>query len=97
MEEKFLELSEKWKKETGGYSTSKLICNNDNYLAIIEMGEQVLPLIFRDINNGYWFEALKQITKIDPVPNEHYGDFAKMVDDWVNWAKENLWKNLEQK
>ena len=87
----FSKLAAKWRSETGGYSTSHQITKNKNYIEIINLKEKVLPFIFKEMEKEpeYWFEALKQITKTDPVPNSHYGNIIKMTNDWLSWAKEH--------
>ena len=93
LEQQFKELSEKWRNETGGYSTSKQITNNKTYKDIIGLGPKVLPLIFKDLQKepDYWFDALTHITKPknDPIKNENYGDIELMTKDWLNWARQN--------
>jgi hypothetical protein len=89
----FKYLSDKWKKETNGLSLIHQITKNKNYKYIIDMGEKVVPLIFKDLQNEpfYWFEALNQILTPtqDPILKDHYGDLDKMAEDWLNWAKKN--------
>jgi hypothetical protein len=89
----FKYLSAKWKKETGGYSLINQITKNKNYQYIIDMGEKVVPLIFKDLQNEpfYWFEALNQILKPqqDPILKKHYGNIDKMAQDWLKWGKEH--------
>lgn len=91
-EKQFYSLSKKWKKEVGGYSTMIHITGNDNYLDIIGMGKDVVPLILKELEKeaDYWFVALKHTAKpdTDPVPDDHYGDIEKMREDWLNWGKE---------
>ena len=93
IEKEFNEYSNKWKMETGGYSTTKQIVGNENYKYIMSMGPKVLPLIFKNWMSDpvYGFEALKYITRVpqDPVPNNHYGNVKKMAKDWLDWAKQN--------
>jgi hypothetical protein len=81
-EKQFNYLANKWKRETAGYSTSYHITKHEAYLDIIGMGKQ---------EPDYWFVALKHIVKpkVDPIPNEHYGDLEKMTEDWLNWGREN--------
>jgi hypothetical protein len=91
IEQEFLALSKQWKKETKGSSSSSVMFMNKNYLQIIGMGEKVLPYIFNELykNGGHWFVALNSITKINPVPQEDWGNIPKMRIAWLKWAKEN--------
>jgi len=90
-EKEFNELAEKWRKETGGYSTMIHIAGNNNYLDIIGMGQKVVPFILKDLEReaDYWFVALKHITKANPVPKSHLGDIEKMREDWLEWGRKN--------
>ena len=60
------------------------------YLEIIEMGEDALPLILRELRDrpGYWFEALKAITKQTPVPPEDRANAKRAREWWLRWGKE---------
>jgi hypothetical protein len=91
LQKQFYEFAKNWKEEVAGYSTTNRITNNANYKYIMSMGEKVLPFIFEDLiqEPHYWFEALKYITRTDPVPNRHYGDIYKMSEDWIKWGREN--------
>ena len=91
IEKKFYDLASKWKEETAGYSTARLITRNKSYKKIIETGKRFLPFIFEDLKKepDYWFVALEEITRKNPVPNDHYGDFEKMTEDWLNWWQNN--------
>ena len=40
-------------------------------------------------NHTPWFKALFEITKIDPVKKEHFGNITEMVKDWIIWAQKN--------
>lgn len=91
LEKKFNELAKRWRKETGGYSTTIHRTRNDNYLDIIGMGDRAVRFILSDLKKeaDYWFEALRHITKANPVPKEHLGDIEKMRIDWINWGEKN--------
>ena len=70
LEDTFNKLVKIWRKETGFHSNSYFIVNHPAYQQIIEMGEAVLPLIFREMetNRGHWFWALRVITGANPEP-----------------------------
>jgi len=55
------------------------------------MGEPVLPLLLRDLeqNQTHWFCALREITGEDPIPADAAGNVPKMVEAWLTWAKRN--------
>jgi hypothetical protein len=60
------------------------------YQSIIGMGPDVLPILFRELqeNPDYWFWALRAITEEVPTQPGDAGDLQKMSEAWLNWAKE---------
>ena len=59
-EEKFQYYLSKWKEETGGDSSLTNITSNMNYLRIISLGIEVVPMILRELQRepAPWFVAL---------------------------------------
>jgi hypothetical protein len=59
------------------------------YQRIVGMGPQVLPLIFRELDEcpGHWFWALRSITGANPVRPEDQGRAAAMREAWLDWAR----------
>jgi hypothetical protein len=60
------------------------------YQRIIGMGEQVLPLIFKDLSarGGHWIWALSAITGECDVAKS--GDtFREAVQAWLKWGRKN--------
>ena len=68
LEATFAQLAEKWRKETSIHSNSAIILRHPAYQQIIAMGESILPLIFREMeeNGCHWRYALSEITGADP-------------------------------
>jgi hypothetical protein len=64
--------------------------SNSNYIAIIEMGWDVVPLIIEKLREDpcHLFVALVRITGENPVKYEHRGRIAPMAKDWIEW-----WEN----
>lgn len=95
IEEKFIELSDKWKNETKGFSQAASKINNTNYLTIIGLGiiypEKVTKLILMDlqIQSSYWHYALKKITQQNPIPKGLGTNIEKARQYWLEWAKTN--------
>lgn len=87
----FLELKEKWKKETIFESSADKIFSNSNYVRIIDFGSDALPWIIKDLkrNGGFWFFALKKITGINPIKNENVGKYEGMKKDWIEWSEKH--------
>lgn len=84
---RFLQLKSKWKTDTFFLSSSTEKTQHPAYREIISLGEEVVPYIIQDLktNHNYWFEALEEITGVDPIPEEHYGKIELMAQDWVDW------------
>lgn len=93
VEYQFRELRNKWRSEYGSASSARAIVSAPSYKRIIFMGNRVLPLIFRDLDESaepdYWFAALKDITQADPVNHADHGNMRAMARSWVKWAKTN--------
>ncbi len=93
---KFLELSDSWKAQTMFSSSSDEILSDQNYLAIIALGQEALPLIFEDLEqtSAHWFQAIEAIlSSIGQEPPEigkdDYGRIDVIADIWLDWAREN--------
>ena len=75
LEKSFHELAQQWRDETGMSSSVSEKLRHPAYRKIIEMGEPVLPHVLRELRDrpGFWFEALRAITKQTPVSPEERG------------------------
>lgn len=92
LETQFMILAEKWKDDTGLYSTMGKKVVNDTYLDIIGLGREIVPFILKDIQNGgtaHWHSALKALTKENPVPEEDLHKNKKIKQAWLNWGTNN--------
>lgn len=80
-----------WLEETKFSSNVFLTANHPAHLTILQLGEQILPLLIEDLqnNSNHWFITLNKITGVNPIPPEHAGDVELMRSDWINWAQEN--------
>jgi len=87
--DKFLELAGKWKAETGHRSKMSQKFMNRNYLQIIVMGDDVIPILLDELRTkpDLWFLALEIITSENPVKQEHAGHFDLMIKDWIEWGR----------
>ena len=87
--EKFQELMARWKKDVRFLSDTNEVCSHPAYQEIIGLGIPVLSLILAELESDpdHWFWALKAITGVDPVPEEHLGDLQLMARDWLSWAE----------
>ena len=59
------------------------------YQRIIGMGQPVVPLILRDLEQEpeHWFWALQSITGENPVLPEQRGNLEMMAAAWLAWGK----------
>ncbi len=91
IEQKFQRLAAKWRTETGHFSSTSQMFNHPAYQEIIAMGQDVLPLLLRDLAKepDHWFAALRAITGAQPVPPEDRGRIDRMAEAWLRWAKEH--------
>ncbi len=90
LKEYFESLKYLWLEETKYSSNIFLTTNHPAHLAILQLGDRVLPLLIEDLqnNSNHWFITLNKITDVNPVLSEHAGDVEAMRNDWINWAEE---------
>lgn len=88
LKERFDTLKTQWKQETILLSNMTKIVEHPAYREIINMGPDVLPYILEDLRTvpDYWFEALRQITGENPVPEMAEGALWAMTKAWLKWA-----------
>jgi len=93
LETTFAASRDRWREETEFYSSIAKITSNQNYLEIIGMGEQAVPLILHELEErpSHWFVALTAILRVDPVPQEIRGDMRKMADMWLEYGRQQGW------
>lgn len=92
LERRFDELVERWINETGGDSSGLKVFAHPAYHKILDMGQDVLPLIFRHLESGgyHWYGALAKLTGADPVPDDMY-DRSQVRELWLAWGREHGW------
>src|SRR4051812_36395557 len=91
VEERFRRLEKTWFNEIGYSSNPNELCSHWAFREIIGMGEAVVPLILRDLEERprLWVWALPEITGADPVPEDQAGNIAKMSETWLQWGREH--------
>lgn len=95
VEDQFISLTKRWKRETMMSSLAAEKIKNLNYQTIIGLGvtfkEKVIHLILKDLeeNIEYWHYALKSITGYNPVPKGMVNNLDAVRDYWIKWGKEN--------
>ena len=87
----FLELAEQWRRETGMMSLVTKMSMHPAYQRIIGMGQAVVPLILRELEQepDHWFWALQAITGVNPVKSQQRGRLKQMAEAWIQWGREN--------
>ena len=90
----FVALANQWHDETDMHSSLSRITSHPAYLRIIGMGEPVLPLIIRDLQErgGSWYAALRAITGASPVSVDARGNVPRMKDAWIRWARDHAYR-----
>ena len=87
LEKNFGDLVAQWKKETGHLSSITKAIANPNYLRIIGMGKEALPLLLKELRDDpdHWLVALNAITGEDPAPEG--ANFSEAVAAWKEWGE----------
>jgi hypothetical protein len=80
-----------WKNWNRVSSITSEITSGPDYESIIALGAAAVPLILRSMEHepDYWFDALMELTWVDPVEPEHYGDIEQMTNDWLRWGRQH--------
>ncbi len=91
IEARFRRLERTWIDEIGYSSSPKELCGHWAFQEILGMGEAVVPLMLRDLEERprLWVWALPRITGADPVPESDRGKIAKMSEAWLRWGREH--------
>ena len=87
--ETFHQLADEWRNVTAFDSSPDRITRHETYRAIVDLGEEVAPLIMRDLRRRpeLWFAALRELLKVDPVRPEQRGNVRAMADTWLEWGR----------
>ena len=91
VEQRFRRLADAWDQATPYHSSTTIRNNHPAYREIIALGTAVVPLLLRDMeqNKTHWFGALREIVGANPIPESADGNVPKMIQAWLQWAKEN--------
>lgn len=91
VEARFRRLATAWEQATGHLSSMTAAGNHPAYQEIIGLGVDVIPYLLRELeeNESHWFIALREITGINPIPSSAAGNVPKMIEAWLQWAREN--------
>jgi len=90
-EQRFRELTARWRKDTAFLSSTSEIATHPAYQQLIGMGPAALPFIFAELRKrpALWFWALRSITGEDPVPTTARGNLGQMTAAWLHWASQH--------
>ena len=85
----FDRLASEWQRETAHLSSPTAIAEHHAYRKIIDMGEDAIPWILRDLEatHSQWFWALRCIAGESPVRPEDRGNIEAMTATWLDWGK----------
>src|SRR5262245_37026641 len=91
VEQRFRRLEANWMDEVGYSSSSTELRGHPAFQEIIRMGEAVVPLMLRDLEQRprFWVWALPRITGADPVPVSDRGNIGRMSEAWLRWGREH--------
>lgn len=89
--EKFQRLRAQWRAETVFLSSTTERISHPAYLAIVAMGEGVVPLLLQDLSQrpAHWGPALSAITGARPAPPSQAGDIRAITNAWLRWGLEH--------
>jgi hypothetical protein len=87
---RFLDLANRWSRETAGQSSVSRMVMHPAYQEVIGLGPSAIPLILEAMQKqpAHWFWALRAITGEDPVPLAHRGSVRAMTQDWLAWGRD---------
>lgn len=87
LEQKFRRLADEWYKDTKHVSSVDEMVLHHNYLKVISMGQDAVPLLLRELEQrpDHWLVALNVITEQDPAKPED--NFHEAVQAWLAWGR----------
>ncbi len=90
LEQRFLELAERWREETGFHSFLADKFAHPAYQEIVAMGEPAVPWILRELQagRGHWIEVLEQITGEDAAAASGCSSRREAELAWLQWGAE---------
>ncbi len=98
VEQRFRRPEADWLVAVGYSSSSSVLRGHPAFQEIIGLGEAVVPLMLRDLQERprLWASALPHITGADPVPPADRGNIARMSEAWLRWGREQGWSSSPQ-
>lgn len=89
--EAFRGFAAEWRRATRFQSSLDLITSHPAYRAVVDLGDEVVPLILRELKTRPepWFAALREIAHADPVRPADRGNMRAMTDAWLRWGRDH--------
>ena len=86
--QRFTKLAQRWRAETLYSSVLEDKLAHPAYQEIIEMGEDVIPLILDELRKrpSHWFQAIDSIVGRPILPEDFSGGFADAVAAYEQWG-----------
>lgn len=90
LQEEFRGLADQWYEESRFLSIAKRMTALPSFRKIVDMGERAIPLILAEMQQreGHWYLALRELTGINPVPEQSRGKLEEMNEAWLQWGRE---------
>ena len=88
LEREFNQRAERWETESAIYSSPGAKLLHKDYMAIIKMGEPVVPMILKRMQTSHsdWLWALEHIVE-NENPASGMEDFDCAAQAWLEWGK----------
>jgi hypothetical protein len=76
-----------WIDETSAMSSVNPRYENQHFINIVNMGENVIPFIIDLLKQrpDSIMNAIEYISGINPIKKEHYGNIKSITKDWIDW------------
>jgi hypothetical protein len=90
VKQRFCELVTEWQRETAHLSVTSQRVTNRNFLKILTLGDDILPLVFEEFERKAtpaWVTALELFT--DDRPAENASNYREAVQRWLKWGEAN--------
>ena len=88
-QKRFRELVKQWKEGAAHLSSTIRMAKHPAYREIVQMGSAAVPLLLAELKRDpdFWFAALREITKENPVPEGSAGKVKDMARAWIEWGR----------
>ena len=89
-QKRFRELVKRWKEGAAHLSSTARMAKHPAYREIVQMGPAAVPRLLAELKRDpdFWFAALREITKENPVPERSAGKVKEMARAWMEWGRE---------